>query len=76
MDLGILTKATTGKRAVRSASARLADLLSKGWVFKGRDGDVEYEIDWSAYFMPQPVLDRLSEIGGKALNSPGSDIRK
>jgi hypothetical protein len=50
---------------MRFASARLADLLSKGWVFKGRDGDEEYEIDWSAYFLPQSVLDRLTEIGRK-----------
>jgi len=55
--------------ALRFASARLDDLLSKGWVFYTGNGDEEYEIDWSAYFMPQSVLNKLSTIGEKALTS-------
>jgi len=55
--------------AMRFASARLDDLLSKGWLFYDRDGDEEYEVDWSAYFMPQSVLDKLSTVGAQALKS-------
>lgn len=38
---------------MRFASARIQDLVAKGWSFFARDGDEEYEIDWSAYFMPR-----------------------
>jgi hypothetical protein len=61
--------------AMRFASARLDDLLSKGWVFFGRDGDDEYEIDWSAYFMPQSLLDKFTSIGENALNAIDAKIR-
>lgn len=36
---------------MRFASARIQDLVAKGWSFFARDGDEEYEIDWSAYFI-------------------------
>lgn len=54
---------------MRFASSRIDDLISKGWSFFGRDGDEEYEMEWSAYFMPQSVLDKLSAIGERALKS-------
>ncbi len=54
---------------MRFASSRIDDLISKGWTFFGRDGDEEYEMEWSAYFMPQSVLDKLSAIGEIALKS-------
>jgi hypothetical protein len=54
---------------MRFASSRIDDLISKGWSFYGHDGDEEYEMEWSAYFMPQVVLDKLSAIGLKAMTT-------
>lgn len=54
---------------MRFASSRIDDLISKGWTFFRRDGDDEYEMQWSAYFMPPAVLDRLTAIGERALKS-------
>jgi hypothetical protein len=61
---------------MRFASSRINDLISKGWTFFGRDGDEEYEMEWSAYFMPQTVLDMLSAIGEKATSSIDSITKK
>jgi hypothetical protein len=55
--------------AMRFAATRLDHFISQGWIFYSRDGDEEYEIDWSVYFMPQSVLDKLSAVGAKALKS-------
>jgi len=49
--------------AMRFASSRIDDLISKGCHFYSSDNDEEYEIDWSAYFMPQSVIDKLEAIG-------------
>lgn len=54
---------------MRFAYSRIDDLISKGWNFFGRDGDDEYEMQWSAYFMPQVVLDKLSAVGFKTMNA-------
>ena len=61
---------------MRFASRRIDDLISKGWSFHGRDGDEEYEMEWSAYFMPQAVLDKLSAIGEKAIRSIDSKTKE
>ena len=61
---------------MRFASRRIDDLISKGWSFYGRDGDEEYEMEWSAYFMPQAVLDKLSAIGEKAIRSIDSKTKE
>lgn len=61
---------------MRFASSRIDDLISKGWSFYGRDGDEEYEMEWSAYFMPQTVLDKLSAIGEKAMSSIESKTKE
>jgi hypothetical protein len=61
---------------MRFASSRIDDLISKGWTFFGRDGDEEYEMEWSAYFMPQTVLDKLSAIGEKAMRSIDSKTKE
>lgn len=61
---------------MRFASSRIDDLISKGWSFYGRDGNEEYEMEWSAYFMPQSVLDELSAIGENALRSIESKTKE
>jgi len=61
---------------MRFASSRIDDLISKGWSFYCRDGDEEYEMEWSAYFMPQDVLDKLSAIGEKAIRSIESKTKE
>jgi hypothetical protein len=62
--------------AMRFAAARLDDLISRGWTFYSCGSDEEYEIEWSAYFMPQSVLDKLSAVGEKALSSIESKTKE
>ena len=58
---------------MRFASARIHDLVSKGWAFFARDGDEEYEMDWSAYFVPRSAIEGPSLMVGSETHPSEAD---